>query len=268
MSKLLLYENKDLLKWQGQTTDSHFICHGLIKIWIRFKTLKITFLGHTPFYEGTYNLTWQICNSCQGKKKRSDTLVRMSWLSWDPKQELPNFSISTSTGHFPRILDDKGRVFIFPFQKIKVPDVYRISHTNSQLMEGNLEAPELMLCCPLQGLLPTTMPVTWSLTARSGTSSYDLLHCGHPTMDSGASTKAPCASSVKLLNCDHIRRLPGLWKSLPSATSRHSNQIFRKSVSQFEGIYSRIHGCRPLGASNLQPLSSRSPAAARDLSTG
>lgn len=83
----------------------------------------------------------------------------------------------------------------------------------------------------------------------------------------GASTKAPCASSVKLLNCDHIWRPLSLQKSLPSATSRYSNQIFRKSVSQFKGIYSRIHGCRPLSASNLQPLSFRSPAAARDLST-
>lgn len=193
--------------------------------------------------------------------------VRHPWYGCHDSAEIQSkncliFPFQQALATSPGILDDKGRVFIFPFQKIKVPDVYRISHTNSQLMEGNLEAPELMLCCPLQGLLPTTMPVTWSLTARSGTSSYDLLHCGHPTMDSGVSTKAPCASSVKLLNCDHIRRLRP-WKSLPSATSRHSNQIFRKSVSQFEGIYSRIHGCRPLGASNLQPLSSRSPAAAR-----
>ena len=91
--------------------------------------------------------------AARGRKKKGQT----PWYGCQDSAEiqskgLPNFSISTSTGHFPRILDDKRRVFIFPFQKIKVPDVYRVSHTNSQLMEGNLEAPELMLCCPLQGL--------------------------------------------------------------------------------------------------------------------
>ena len=210
--------------------------------------------------------------AARGRKKRSDTLVRTSWLNWDPKQELPNFSISTSSGHFPRILEDKGQVFIFPFQKVKVPDVYRVSHTNSQLREGNQEAPELMLCCPLkEWVKPDCCPLPCQSLGHSqqGLVLY-LTICFAmvtPPWIVGASPKAPCASSVKLLNCDHIWRLPSLQKSLPSVTSRYSNQIFRKSVSQFEGIYSWIHGCRPLSASNLQPLSSRSPAAVRDLNT-
>lgn len=43
------------------------------------------------------------------------------------------FPFQQALATLPRILDDKGRVFIFPFQKIKVMDVYRVSHTNSQL---------------------------------------------------------------------------------------------------------------------------------------
>lgn len=199
-----------------------------------------------PFYEGTYNLTWQICNSCQGKK-RSDTLVLMLWLSWDPKQRTAEFFHFNKHWPFPQ-------VFILSFQKMHV---HRVSHTNLSWWKETWEPSGLMLSAPYckdwvkPDCCPPTMPGTRFLRARLA---FHLPTCFTMAISAertvGAGTKAPVQS---LWNCWTVAYVKSSQPSIitPPVTRRYSNLFPNLKEYRAQG---RTRGCTPRRVSNLQSL--------------
>lgn len=172
-------------------------------------------------------------------------------------KELPNFSTSTSTGHFPRILENKGRSSFFHSRRC----MYTGSATQTlSWWKETWEPSGLMLSAPYckdwvkPDCCPPTMPGTRFPRARLA---FHLPTCFTMAISAertvGAGTKAPVQS---LWNCWTVAYVKSSQPSIitPPVTRRYSNLFPSLKEYRAQG---RTRGCTPRRVSNLQSLHPR-----------